>query len=179
MDNATILIGFAQIAISLAAFTTIASVVVQISESTSENLLAVRLKTILLMSMQLIVLAVSPLVFYQVTPEGDLFWRYAAGAALISGALVAYISFFLIIPKVLKDPKNSWPQTIGGTVFGTASLVAVAVCILRDNPAFWYVAAMVLTLGASLFMVIGLILSFPVFDVHRKKASPPANVHED
>ena len=173
MDTATILIGFAQIAISLAAFTTIASVVVQISESTSENLLAVRLKTTLLMSIQLIGLAVFPIVFYQIVPEDGLFWRYAAGGALSTGAIVAYISFFLILPKVLIDPKNSWSQTISATVTGTASLVAGALSILSDSPQFWYVTAMALTLTACLAMVIGLILSFPVFDVHRNSIAVP------
>ena len=69
MDIAGILIGFVQVAIALVAFTTISVVVVQVSESTTESLLAVRLKYILLFSMHLIVLGILPLVFYQLSGE--------------------------------------------------------------------------------------------------------------
>ena len=170
MDNATILIGFAQIAISLAAFTTIASVVVQISESTSESLLAVRLKTTLNFSMHLVVTSVLPLVTYQLVPDEGAFWRYAAMVSLITASILGCIGLFDQLPKVVKDPKNEWTQTIAVSTCGFMSIATGILAILRDNPAFWYITTLALVLAGTLTMIMGLVLSFPVFDVHRKKA---------
>lgn len=169
MSLETVLIGFAQIAISLAAFTTIASVVVQISASTTENLLAVRLKATLLFSMQLLVLSVLPIVFHHLDPENGAYWRYSATGSLATAAVVAYIGLFDQMPKVLRDPKNSWPQTVGVTTSGLASIATSVLTLTQNNPAFWYFATIALMLAGTLTMIIGLVLSLPVFDVHRKK----------
>lgn len=168
MELATILIGFAQIAIALAGFTTIASVVVQISERTSANLVAARLGSILTFSMLLVVMSVLLIAFYHLVTQGDQFWHYAAIGSLIVSSLAAYINFFHVIPKVVKDPHNSWLQTISSLVFALGGSASLVLTLLRDNPAFWYFAAMTLTLAACLTMIIGFVLSFPVFDVLRK-----------
>jgi len=172
LDFSQLLIGFVQIAISLAAFTTIATIVVRISDTTSENLLAVRLKTILLYSMHLVVLSVLPLVLYQLTPGDVQFWRSSALLALVSVCLVNYQALFIILPKVISDPKNSWLQTISVIGFSTASVITGVLTIFLDNPAFWYMITLTLVLASALAMVIGLVLSFPVFDVHRAKSPP-------
>ncbi|MGB1666651.1 MAG: hypothetical protein ACPHDP_03150 [Pseudohongiellaceae bacterium] len=40
-----------------------------------------------------------------------------------------------------------------------------------NHPSFWYFATLALILGANLVMLAGLMLSFPIFDVHRKSES--------
>lgn len=172
MDFGALLIGYAQIAISLAAFTTIASVVAQVSENTSANLIAVRLKLTLLFSLHLLVLAVLPTVIYQIAPGADEFWRYSAIGASISFAIAAGISVFGELPRVLRDSKNSWVQTILSLVFGFASGGADIFAIWSGAPDFWYLLSMALALACTLTMVVGLVLSFPVFDVHRKDYEP-------
>lgn len=169
MDTATVLIGFSEIAIALAGFTTIATVIVRVSDSTSHNLLAIRLKTILLFSIHLIVISVLPVTLFQLDldPSPDQFWRWSAILSLASGAIVAYIGFLHLLPLTLRDDKNSWWQTIGVSTLGTMSMLTTALVIAGGNPVFWYMATLSLVLGASLTMLVGLILSFPVFDVHR------------
>ncbi len=103
MDFAEILIGFVQVAVALVAFTTISVVVVQVSESTTASLLAIRLKYILLFSTHLIVLGVLPLVFYQLAPEDGQFWRYSALGSLISVIAVGYIGLLVLLPMILQD----------------------------------------------------------------------------
>jgi len=51
------------------------------------------------------------------------------------------------------------------------SLVTGWLAYAGNHPAFWYFATLALILGANLVMLSGLILSFPVFDVHRKSES--------
>jgi hypothetical protein len=123
LDTANILIGFAEIAIALAGFTTISTIIVRISDSTSRNLLAVRLKTILLFSIHLVLLAIAPTVLFQLQPEGDHYWRWSALLSLCAGIIVAAIGFIRLMPTTIKDPKNSWLQTISVTLLGTMSLV--------------------------------------------------------
>ena len=165
MDTANILIGFAEIAIALAGFTTISTIIVRISDSTSRNLLAVRLKTILLFSIHLVLLAIAPTVLFQLQPEGDHYWRWSALLSLCAGIIVAAIGFIRLMPTTINDPKNSWLQTI------SVSLVTGWLAYASNHPAFWYFATLALILGANLVMLAGLILSFPIFDVHRKSES--------
>ena len=165
MDTANILIGFAEIAIALAGFTTISTIIVRISDSTSRNLLAVRLKTILLFSIHLVLLAIAPTVLFQMQPEGDHYWRWSALLSLCAGIIVAAIGFIRLMPTTINDPKNSWLQTI------SVSLVTGWLAYASNHPAFWYFATLALILGANLVMLAGLILSFPIFDVHRKSES--------
>ena len=168
MDTATILIGFAQIAVSLAAFTTIAAVVVQISATTSATLFAVRLKLILLFSICLIVLSLLPIVTSQRFEDSKLWWNLAAlgGSAII--AITAFIAMATCLLPVLRDPKNAWWQTIGVFVFGFGSVGSMGVAAFHPSPAFWYILSIELLLAATLVMVSGLLLSFPVFDVIRR-----------
>lgn len=165
MDTANILIGFAEIAIALAGFTTISTIIVRISDSTSRNLLAVRLKTRLLFSIHLVLLAIAPTVLFQLQPEGDHYWRWSALLSLCAGIIVAAIGFIRLMPTTINDPKNSWLQTI------SVSLVTGWLAYASNHPAFWYFATLALILGANLVMLAGLILSFPIFDVHRKSES--------
>ena len=165
MDTANILIGFAEIAIALAGFTTISTIIVRISDSTSRNLLAVRLKTILLFSIHLVLLAIAPTVLFQLQPEGDHYWRWSALLSLCAGIIVAAIGFIRLMPTTINDPKNSWLQTI------SVSLLTGWLAYASNHPAFWYFATLALILGANLVMLAGLILSFPIFDVHRKSES--------
>lgn len=167
MDTATVLIGFAEIAIAMAGFTTIATVIVRVSDRTSHNLLAIRLKTILLFSMHLIVISVLPVALYQLDSGPDEFWRWSAMLSMASGTVVAYIGFLHLLPLTLRDDKNSWWQTISVSTLGTMSILTAALTIAGANPVFWYMATLSLVLGGSLTMLVGLILSFPVFDVHR------------
>jgi len=171
LDTANILIGFAEIAIALAGFTTISTIIVRISDSTSRNLLAVRLKTILLFSIHLVLLAIAPTVLFQLQPEGDHYWRWSALLSLCAGIIVAAIGFIRLMPTTINDPKNSWLQTISVTLLGTVSLVTGWLAFAGNHPAFWYFATLALILGANLVMLAGLILSFPIFDVHRKSES--------
>ena len=106
MDFAEILIGFVQVAVALVAFTTISVVVVQVSENTTASLLALRLKFILLFSTHLIVLGILPLVFYQLEPEDEQFWRYSALGSLVSVFAIGYIGFVVLLPRILRDSKN-------------------------------------------------------------------------
>ena len=75
------------------------------------------------------------------------------------------------MPTTINDPKNSWLQTISVTLLGTVSLVTGWLAYASNHPAFWYFATLALILGANLVMLAGLILSFPIFDVHRKSES--------
>ena len=101
MDLAALLIGFAQIGVALAAFTTIAAVVVNVSETTSENLLAVRLATILMFTVFLIVCAVLPLIVYQAVPDANRFWKISAMFAASGSLAPAIIGFFVLNPKAV------------------------------------------------------------------------------
>ncbi len=166
MDFAEILIGFVQVAVALVAFTTISVVVVQVSESTTESLLALRLKYILLFSTHLIVLGILPLVFYQLAPEGGQFWRYSALGSLVTVSAISYIGFFVLAPTVLRDPKKSWPQLILSATFATLGLGTNVWIIFSTEPSFWYMVTLALFLAATLVMVVGGVLSFPIFDVH-------------
>jgi len=65
VDIEEILIGFVQTAVALVAFTTISVVVVQVSERTTEGLLALRLQYVLLFSIHLIALGILPLVAFR------------------------------------------------------------------------------------------------------------------
>lgn len=169
MDFAEILIGFVQVAVALVAFTTISVVVVQVSESTTESLLALRLKYILLFSTHLIVLGILPLVFYQLVPEDGQFWRYSALGSLVAVGAVGYVGIFVLAPIVLRDPKKSWPQLIVAGTFSILGLATNVWIIFSSEPSFWYMATLALILGATLVMVIGGVLSFPIFDVHKSK----------
>ncbi len=173
MDFAEILIGFVQVAIALVAFTTISAVVVQVSKSTTENLLALRLKFILLFSMHLIVLCILPLVFYQIEPNHAQFWRYSALGSLVSVGVVGYVGFVVLLPKILRDSKKSWPQLILSGTFATFGLVSNVWIIFCKEPSFWYMVTLALILGATLVMVVGGVLSFPIFDVH--ESNKPKN----
>ena len=168
MDTATLFMGFAEIAIALAGFTTIATVVARISDSTSKNLLAVRLKTTLMFSVHLIIISIAPFVLYQLEPNSDQFLRWSAVVSFISSVVVAYISFFSLLPRTIRDPQNSWWQTVGSVGCGLGSLVTGVLTIVGDNASFWYSATLSLILGTCLIMFVGLVLSFPVFDVHLK-----------
>lgn len=63
------------------------------------------------------------------------------------------------MPTTINDPKNSWLQTISVTLLGTMSLVTGWLAYAGNHPAFWS------------FATLALILSFPIFDVHRKPES--------
>ena len=63
MEAATLLIGFAELAISMAGFTTIATIIVRISDTTTKNFLAVRLKMVLIFSVHLIIISFAPLCY--------------------------------------------------------------------------------------------------------------------
>ena len=167
MDFAEILIGFVQIAVALVAFTTISVVVVQVSESTTASLLALRLKFILLFSTHLIVLGILPLVFYQLEPEDGQFWRYSAQGSLVSVFAIVYIGFVVLLPRILRDSKKSWFQLISSGTFATLGLGTNIWIIFSKEPSFWYMATLALILAATLVMVVGTVLSFPIFDVHR------------
>ena len=169
MDTANVLIGFAEIAIALAGFTTISTIIVRVSGSTSRNLLAVRLKTILLFSIYLILVALTPIALFQLQLEEEQYWRWAALLSLFIGVIVAVIGFSSLLPPTIKDSKNSWFQTITVTVLGTGSLMTSWLAYAGHHPAFWYFATLASILGANLVMLVGLILSFPVFDVHRSQ----------
>lgn len=169
MDFAEILIGFVQIAVALVAFTTISVVVVQVSASTTESLLALRLKYILLFSTHLIVLGILPLVFYQLVPEDGQFWRYSALGSLVSACTISYIGFFVLAPIVLRDSKKSWPQLILSATFSTLGLGTNVWIIFSNDPTFWYIATLALILAATLVMVVGVVLSFSIFDVQESK----------
>lgn len=169
MDIEGILIGYVQVAVALVAFTTISAVVVRVSESTTESLLALRLKYILLFSMHLIVLGILPLVFYQLTPEDGQFWRYSALGSLVTVSAIVYVGILVLAPMVLRDPKKSWPQFILSATFSILGLVANVWIIFSNEPSFWYMATLALILAATLVMVVGAVLSFPIFDVHESK----------
>ena len=170
MDFAEILIGFVQVAVALVAFTTISVVVVQVSQSTTASLLALRLKFILLFSMHLIVLGILPLVFYQLAPEDGQFWRYSALGSLVSVSAIGYIGFVILLPRILRDSKKSWPQLIYSGTFATLGLGTNVWIIFCKEPSFWYMATLALILAATLVMVVGGVLSFPIFDSHESKS---------
>ena len=166
MDFAEILIGFVQVAVALVAFTTISVVVVQVSESTTTSLLAIRLKFILLFSTHLIVLGILPLVFYQLEPEDGLFWRYSALGSLVSVFAVGYVGFVVLLPRILQDSKKSWAQLVSSGAFATLGLGTNVWIIFSKEPSFWYMVTLALVLAATLVMVVGGVLSFPIFDAH-------------
>jgi len=169
VDFAEILIGFVQVAVALLAFTTISVVVVQVSESTTESLLALRLKYILLFSTHLIVLGILPLVFYQLAPEDGQFWRYSALGSLVSVSALVYVGFVVLLPRILRDSKKSWVQLIFSGTFASLGLGANVWVIFSTESSFWYVATLALFLGATLVMVIGAVLSFQIFDDNAPK----------
>jgi len=169
VDIAEILIGFVQVAVALVAFTTISVVVVQVSENTTESLLALRLKYILLFSTHLIVLSTLPLVFYQLAPEDGQFWRYSALGSLVTVSAIGYVGILVLAPLVLRDPKKSWLQLFLAATFSTLGLCTNVWIIFSNEPGFWYMATLALILAATLVMVIGGVLSFPIFDVHESK----------
>ncbi|MFT6294946.1 MAG: hypothetical protein ACJATW_001224 [Glaciecola sp.] len=94
MDTATLLIGFAEIAISMAGFAAIATIIVRISDTTTQNLLAVRLKMVLIFSVHLIIISLAPFVLYQFDPVPERYWRSSALVSFVSTAPVAYIGLF-------------------------------------------------------------------------------------
>jgi hypothetical protein len=165
VDFAEILIGFVQVAVALVAFTTISVVVVQVSESTTASLLALRLKFILLFGTHLIVLGILPLVFYQLEPEGGQFWRYSAVGSLVSVSAVGYVGFVVLLPKILRDSKKSWLQLILSGTFAIQGFGTNVWIIFSKEPSFWYMVTLALILAATLVMVVGVVLSFPNFDV--------------
>lgn len=169
MDFATTLIGIAQMAVGLLAFTTIASVVAEISDTTSKNLLAVRLRSLLIISACVTAFAMIPLVLAQLTLEQDQLWRLSAVASITLLVPSAGILYIDVAPKALKDPKNPLLQAISIISVGTAGVLALFAAVFNSTPSFWYILALALFLGGCLIMVLGLVLSFPVFDVHRKK----------
>jgi hypothetical protein len=164
VDFAEILIGFVQIAVALLAFTTISVVVVQVSERTTESLLAIRLKFILLFSTQIVVLGILPLVFSQLELEEGQYWRYSTLGSLFFLCVIAYLSFFILLPRVLQDPKQSWTQTIVASLFAISGMGTNTWIIFSQEPSFWYISTLALFLAATLVMVIGVILSFKIFD---------------
>jgi len=170
LDFAEILLGFVQVAVALVAFTTISVVVVQVSQSTTASLLALRLKFILLFSMHLIVLGILPLVFYQLAPEGGQFWRYSALGSLVSVSVTGYIGFVILLPRILRDSKKSWPQLIYSGTFATLGLGTNVWIIFSEAPSFWYMVTLALVLAATLVMVVGVVLSFPIFNSHESKS---------
>jgi hypothetical protein len=163
VDFAEILIGFVQVAVALLAFTTISVIVVQVSESTTASLLVIRLKFILLFSTHLIVLGILPLVFSQLKLEEGQYWRYSALGSLTSVCTIHYFSFVLL-PGVLRDPKQSWTQTSLTIVFSSLGTGTNVWVIFSKEPSFWYISALALFLAATLVMVIGVVLSFKIFD---------------
>jgi hypothetical protein len=167
MDTATLLIGFAEIAISMAGFTAIATIIVRISDTTTQNLLAVRLKMALIFSVHLIIISLAPFVLYQFDPVPERYWRSSALVSFVSTAPVAYIGFFQLLPKTLKDPKNFWWQTTGTMTCSILSFVTGLLTIYGTNACFWYCATLSLVLGTSLIMLVGLVLAFLIFDIHQ------------
>jgi len=169
VDFAEILIGFVQVAVALLAFTTISVVVVQVSESTTESLLALRLKYILLFSTHLIVLGILPLVFYQLAPEDGQFWRHSALGSLVSASALVYVGFVVLLPRILRESKKSWAQLVLSGTFASLGLGANVWIIFSTESSFWYVVSLALFLAATLVMVIGAVLSFQVFDDNGQK----------
>ena len=169
MDIATLLIGLAQIGVALAGFTTIAGVVVRVSKTTTENLLAVRMATILMFSVFVIVGAILPMVIYHTAPDYDRYWRLSSLVITPLSLVMAVIGTFYILPRTIRDTKNSWPQTLSSTACGYAGVSAIFFALFAQNAAFWYIAGLGLVLAGSLVMLVGLILSFPVFDILRKR----------
>ena len=166
VDFAEVLIGFVQVAVGLVAFTTISSVVVQVSQRTTASLLALRLKFILLFSMHLIFLSVLPLVTSQLSPDDEQFWRYSAIGSLVSVVAMGYIGFVVLLPKILRDEKKSWSQLIISGTFATLGLGTNIWIVFSATPSFWYMGTLALMLAATLVMVVGAVLSFPIFDAH-------------
>jgi hypothetical protein len=167
VDFEEILIGFVQTAVALVAFTTISVVVVQVSERTTESLLALRLQYILLFSIHLIALGILPLVVYQLAPEDGQFWWYSALGSLVTASAVAYVGLIVLLPGILRDPKKSWPQLLLAGSFATCGLGTNVWIIFSEEPSVWYMITLALMLAATLVMVVGVVLSFPIFDVHR------------
>lgn len=170
MDDGTILIGFSELAIALAGFTTIATIIVKVSDSTSKNLLAVRLKMVLMFSILLIVGSIAPLIISQSNLDTDQIWHWSSIAFLVSSSIVAYVAIFDMLPRTLRDPKQSWWQTLGSLVLGSASVLTALAAIFTSNPVFWYMSTLALVLGVCVIMLAGLVLSFPVFDIHRENS---------
>ncbi|MGI9325444.1 MAG: hypothetical protein ACR2PZ_09520 [Pseudomonadales bacterium] len=166
MDFEETLIGFVQIAVALVAFTTISVVVVQVSGRTTESLLALRLQYILLFSVHLIALGILPLVVYQLAPEDGQFWWHSALCSLVTAIAVAYLGLIVLLPRIIRDPKKSWIQLLLAGSFATSGLGTNVWIIFSEEPSVWYMATLALMLAATLVMVIGVVLSFPIFDVH-------------
>jgi hypothetical protein len=106
MDTATLLIGFAEIAISMAGFTAIATIIAWISDTTTQNLLAVRLKMVLIFGVHLIIISLAPFVLCQFDPDPERYWRSSALVSFVSIAPVAYIGFFSTTSKNFKRPQK-------------------------------------------------------------------------
>jgi hypothetical protein len=106
MDTATLSIGFAELAISMAGFTTIATIIVRVSDTTTKNLLAIRLKMVLIFSVHLIIISLAPFVLSQFDPDPEQYWRSCALVSFVSAAPVAYIGFFQLLSKTFKRPQK-------------------------------------------------------------------------
>jgi hypothetical protein len=119
-------------------------------------------------SVHLIIISLAPFVLSQLDSDPEQYWRSSALVSFVSIAPVAYIGFFQLLPKTLKDFKNSLWQTIGTMTCSLSSLVTGLLTMYGTNASFWYCATLSLVLGTSLVMLVGLVLSFPIFDIRQK-----------
>lgn len=164
METGAVLIGLAQIGVALAGFTTIASVVVQTGVTTSRNLFIVRTLSILLFSLSLILLALAPVLVETAGISGPRLWQVAAMMTMPLWLFSFIVGYFYLMPRVIRDEKNNWFQTILITLCGTAGFATAVMAIFSANAKFWYMLSLMLTLSGALVAIIGLILSFPLFE---------------
>ena len=77
-----------------------------------------------------------------------------------------YVGLVVLLPRILRDSKKSWSQLIFSGTFATLGLGTNVWIIFSNEPSFWYITTLALILAATLVMVLGTVLSFPIFDVH-------------
>lgn len=178
MEHTPVFVLFAEAAIALAGFTTLASVVVRLSRATNETMLALRLISVIMLATTLLIMSLIPLVIARLELPERTAWTYAAYAALVCGAVTAVCAIF-VLRLVIREKANVWWQTIAASGLGYGGMGMLFAVLLTDVPAFWYVLSLSAQLGACISMVIGAIYSFPVFDSLFHREPPPQKVRAE
>jgi hypothetical protein len=153
----------AQIAISLAAFTTLAAVIANIGAVTNLKLQGLRLLCLLSTSLTLLTLSLVPILVSQLDVTTFSALKISALIAFSATALTSAFNINYMF-KVKKEPEYKVLQEYVITVFAIIAFGSFIMCVLGDSPAFWYLAGLYGILGICFVLIFAIIFAFPVFD---------------
>jgi len=159
-----ILLVYLQIGVTLLGFATIATVVLNVSSTTSEGLFAIRLLNLIGMSSSVILGAITPLVVVQFTNDQSLTWIISASVALVVVMAPNLAIQAKIVSLQLKDERLQKWRYIPTWTLSVACIFLLVMTFFVSNKSAVYLVALTCGLLNALINSIYVLLSFPIFD---------------